>query len=185
MSTEKELKHIPSLIAVCFVANFILGITGGQFPMFSKEQALAWALANLLYMSGSILFSIKLADEKHFISAAGFILLGIGQGIFYVVQSQLTHVSSDYNEYMMGMLAMLPGLIFICWYEGFPVWLRVFGLLSYIPFGIAFLMIWHEEYNFRVDWNIDGMGYFLTNITALFWSYYAFRPWKKLNPPSP
>jgi hypothetical protein len=178
MPGKNELKHMPSLIAVCFAANFILGISGGGFEMFSKQQALSWAIANLFYMSGCILFSIKLADEKHFISAAGFILLGIGQGIFYVVQSKLTHASSDYNEYMMGMLALLPGFIFICWYEGFPIWLRVFGILSYIPFGIASLMIWKETYDFKKDWGVDGTGYFLTNITAVIWSYYALRPGK-------
>jgi hypothetical protein len=178
MNAEKEIKHFPTIISICFVANFLLGLTGSALTDLSKEQGFLWAIANLFFMSGCILYSIKLADEKHFISSAGFVLLGIGEGIFYIIQSKLSHNESDYNEYMMGILALLPGLIFICWNNGFPIWLRILGLMAFIPFGIAFYKMWNETYSFKTDLKIDGLGYLLTNITGIFWSYYAIKPYK-------
>src|SRR6188768_4050162 len=75
MSLEREERHLPRLIAACYVANFLLGGTGLLYPTNSFGQLFSWQWGSLLFMAGSSLFAAKLATDRWHISSAGFILL--------------------------------------------------------------------------------------------------------------
>ncbi|MEP7128692.1 MAG: hypothetical protein ABI729_07485, partial [Chitinophagales bacterium] len=78
MSLAREEKHLPIIIAICFIGNFILGGIGQAFPVSSFGQIFAWQWGSLLFMAGCSLYAAKLHTEKWHISSAGFIMLTIG-----------------------------------------------------------------------------------------------------------
>ena len=88
MITPKEKKHLHQIIAVCFVTNFILGIIPGFFSDISTANAnmtakYFWQIANLFYMVGRCLYSLKAGSEDKLITAGGFIVLSIGIGTLF------------------------------------------------------------------------------------------------------
>ncbi len=87
MSIAREEKHLPILIAVCFVINFILGAIGQAMPEGSFAQIFSWQWGSLMFMAGCCLYGAKLHTDRWHISSAGFILISIGQGIFYTLQN--------------------------------------------------------------------------------------------------
>src|SRR5215471_21112784 len=123
MSLAREEKHLPILIAICFGANFILGGIGQSMPLNSFAQQFAWQWGGLLYMAGASLFAAKLHTERWHISSAGFILVSIGQGIFYTMLNG-AQGNQDLKTYAAGIMTYIPGMFFICYYSGFPIWLR-------------------------------------------------------------
>ncbi len=180
MSLEREEKHLPLLIAICFVTNFLLGGIGEAFPANSFGQLFAWQWGSLLFMAGCSLYAAKLATDRWHISSAGFILLTIGQGIFYTIQNSELN-SEAQTLYASGILVFLPGMVFICYCSRFPVWLRVFGLLATLPFLMIMVKIDMKSYdNHRDNW-YNIVGFLMMEIAGVCWSYYAFRPHGKRN----
>ena len=175
MSLEHEETHLAPLIAICFVGNFLLGPLGEAFPTNSFGQLFSWQLASLLFMAGCSLFAAKLATDRWQISSAGFILLSIGQGIFYTIQNS-TLSSESTAVYAAGILVFLPGMIFLCYYSRFPIWLRVFGVAATLPFLNIMIKIDMGKYNTHKDHLFEVVGFFMMELSGVFWSYYAFRP---------
>lgn len=126
MSLEQEEKHLPILIAACFIANFILGGIGQAFPMESFGRVFSWQWSALVFMAGTSLYAAKLHTDKWHISSAGFILLSIGQGIIYTMQNSEYSKESE-SLFAAGIMVFFPGMLFLCYYSGFPVWLRILG----------------------------------------------------------
>ncbi|MFI5134656.1 MAG: hypothetical protein ACHQD9_02265 [Chitinophagales bacterium] len=178
MSLAREEKHLPILIAVCLAGNFVLGGLGQSFTSGSFGQILSWQVGSLFYMAGCCLYAAKLHTDKWHISSAGFILLSIGQGIFYTMQNAATN-SEAYPLFAAGIMVFIPGMAFICYYSGFPVWLRIMGLVSTIPFVITMVKIDLNEYDLKKDALFTAIGFFLIQFTSLFWSYFVLRPYRK------
>src|SRR4029077_8225514 len=140
MSLEREERHLPVLIAICFVTNFILGGVGQVFPENSFWQLFSWQWGSLLYMAGTSLYAAKLHTDKWHIASAGFILLSIGQGIIYTMQYGEFSKESQ-SLFAAGIMAFFPGMLFLCYYSGFPVWLRILGLMATLPFLVIMIKI--------------------------------------------
>ena len=179
MSLAREEKHLPILIVICFIGNFILGGIGQALPMRSFGQLFAWQWSSLLFMAGCCLFGAKLHTDKWHVSSAGFILISIGEGIFYTLQN--SSVSPEQTEvFAAGMMVFIPGMAFICYYSGFPVWLRILGLIATIPFIIVMAKIDYGNYDEARDMWFNAAGFFLIQLTSVFWSYFVLRPHKKI-----
>lgn len=179
MSLAREEKHLPILITICFVGNFILGGIGQAMPSMSFGQLFAWQWSSLLYMAGCCLFGAKLHTEKWHISSAGFILISIAQGIFYTLQNGSANDASDTSLFAAGMMVFIPGMIFICYYSGFPLWLRILGLVATIPFIILMTKIDSGIYDDKKDMWFNATGFFLIQLTSVLWCYFVFRPYRK------
>jgi len=179
MSLKKEEKHLPILISICFIGNFIFGGVGQAFPMGSFGQLFSWQWSSLLFMAGTSLYAAKLHTEKWHISSAGFILLSIGQGILFMIPDPgLTRESQ--MMFASAVMVFLPGMIFICYYSGFPAWLRLLGLLAMTPFLVTMIKIDMESYNAHEDQMLEASGFVLIQIVCLCWCYFLFRPNKKI-----
>jgi hypothetical protein len=178
MSLEREEKHLPVLIAICFIGNFILGGLGQAFPENSFWQLFSWQWGSLLYMAGTSLYAAKLHTEKWHISSAGFILLSIGQGIFFTLNDGSATGESQ-SLYATGIMVFLPGMLFLCYYSGFPVWVRLLGVLSILPFLIVMIKIDMKHFDSKADLMYSIISFVMTQITGIFWSYYAFFPYGK------
>ena len=179
MSLEREERHLPVLIAICFVGNFILGGVGQAFPDNSFWQLFSWQWGSLLFMAGTSLYAAKLHTEKWHISSAGFILLSIGQGIFFTIQNNIASNEAQ-SLYATGIMVFLPGMLFLCYYSGFPTWARIFGVLAILPFLIVMIKIDMKEYDLKKDMAYSVISFVMIQIISLFWTYYAFRPYKKI-----
>ncbi|MBK9733007.1 MAG: hypothetical protein IPO83_17275 [Chitinophagaceae bacterium] len=178
MSLAREEKHLPIIIAMCFIGNFILGGIGQSFSASSFGRILAWQWGSLLFMAGCSLYAAKLHTEKWHISSAGFIMLTIGQGIFYTLQNANSD-EKDVALFAAGIMAFLPGMAFICYYSGFPVWLRIFSLIATIPFTIQMIIIDSGKYVAEKDMWLSTIGFIMIQLTGIFWSYYVIRPYQE------
>jgi hypothetical protein len=181
MSLEQEEKHLPVIISVCFIGNFITGGLGQLFAEGSFWQLFCWQLGSLFFMAGASLYAAKLATDKWHISSAGFILLSIGQGLFFSIQNSTASAESQ-SLYASGILVFLPGMIFLNYYTGFPVWVRIFGVIAILPFLVNMIKIDMNQYDYRHDYGYDIAGFLMLQIVGLFWSYYAFHPRNKVIP---
>jgi hypothetical protein len=178
MSLQREEKHLPLLIASCFVANFILGGIGQAFPMYSFGQIFSWQLSSLVFMTGTSLYAAKLHTDKWHISSAGFILLSIGQGIIYTMQN--TEMSKESESlFAAGIMVFFPGMLLLCYYSGFPVWLRIFGLIATLPFLVIMIKIDGQNYDLQKDQWLAIAGFVMLQFTGILWSYFALRPYRK------
>ncbi|MEO8147958.1 MAG: hypothetical protein ABI723_09995 [Bacteroidia bacterium] len=178
MSLAKEEKHLPILIAVCFIGNFVLGGIGQAMPDYSFSQLFSWQWSSLLFMAGCCLFGAKLHTDKWHISSAGFILISIGQGIFYTLQNSMADKAAV-PVFAAGMMVFIPGMAFICYYTGFPVWLRVFGILATLPFTVLMAKIDGGLYDEKKDIWLTVAGFFMIQLTSVLWSYFVLRPNRK------
>lgn len=179
MSLKTEREHLPKLILICFIGNMFLASLSMLFPMLSYSARFCWQLGSLAYLAGCCLFSAKLATDKWHISSAGFIMLSIGQGIFYLVQTAELNAET-LKTVIAGIIVFIPGYIFICYYSGFPYWLRILGLLSNVPFLIITILYFLSKYEFPRDIYLNAIGFSLQQITGICWGYYAIRPYKKV-----
>src|SRR6185295_2227189 len=103
------------------------------------------------------------SENKH-ISAAGFILLSIGMGTFFSLQTSLG--DETIPIYASGVLVLIPGFIFICYYNGFPKWVQIAGLVAAIPRFVLLILVYARR---PVERNglLDGLGYGTMNILGL------------------
>ena len=179
MSLQREEKHLPLLIAICFIANFILGGIGQTFPMDSFGRLFSWQWSSLAFMAGTSLYAAKLHTEKWHISSAGFILLSIGQGIIYtMINSPATHEAQAL--FAAGIMAFLPGMLFLCYYSGFPIWLRILGLAATFPFLGIMIKIDNENYDIYKDEWLSIIGFIMLQLTGILWSYFVLRPHRQI-----
>ena len=178
MSLKQEERHLPYLIAGCFAANFIMGGIGQAFPNGSFGQLFTWQLSSLLFMSGASLYAAKLHTDKWHISSAGFILLSIGQGIIFTMpNNRVSHESL--TMFASAVMVFLPGMIFLCYYSGFPIWLRVLGLVAMLPFLVNMVKIDMQTFDEGKDTWLNVVGFVLIQITSICWGYYVIRPFRE------
>ncbi len=171
---SKEDKHFPLLIIICFGISFVIGLTGGFY--FESNLTVAtyfWQISNLGYVAGCALLSLKAASENKHISATGFILLSIGMSTFFSLQTSLGEETD--MAYVSGALITIPGLLFVCYYNAFPMWVRIFGVVSALPRVILIVQFYFFNISIERNGNLDGMGYLLTNIVGLTWAYFTYK----------
>ena len=187
MSLEHERKHFPWLILISFILNFVASMASVFFPQYSYEQGFCWQLGSLFYIAGCCLVSVKLGSEKWHIASAGFIMLSIGQGILFLLQTSVADLTENgitnevFREASAATLVLVPGYLFVCYYSGYPRWLRIMGVLSLVPFIAINVMLARDTYQFEEDMWIDGVGFGLQQITGIGWGYYSLKPFKKIN----
>ena len=178
MGLRQEEKHLPILIAICLAGNFITGGIGQIFPSRSFWQLFSWQWGSLLFMAGTSLYAAKLATDKWHISSAGFILLSIGQGIIFTLQN--TGFSKESQAlFASAVMVFLPGMFFLCYYSGFPVWLRISGLVTMIPFLITMIKIDNQRFDINKDMWLNITGFVMLQFIGICWGYFAVRPYKK------
>src|SRR5438876_546959 len=113
------------LIFSVFTACFITGIGGGFVNAITGSLFAAsnvWQVANMFYVVGCAMLSLKATSEGRNVSAAGFILLSIGMSTFFSLQTTIT--ADTEAAYVSGGLILVPGLWLTAFYNKFPAWLR-------------------------------------------------------------
>jgi len=113
---------------------------------------------------------MKLAREGWDMAAAGYTLLSIAWGVFFLAK--------DFQEQTVGIdiLAssfhfLLPSMILITFYVPFPLSLKVIGLLTIVPpiIGLIFIKIDAAKADYLL-WR--KISYQAVHITSLCWGFF-------------
>ena len=155
---------------------FVFGLSGGIFPMYSHGQNFLWSLVNASFITGCILSSVQLADKKWILPAGGFILISIAFIAFFTLIPCDT--AEKIHEVAKNVLLILPAMAMISTYKPFPVWVKILGFISCIPFILIliFTNMNMEQFDFNLTF---GIGYFLIELTAVVWGIYFIKALKK------
>ena len=172
-------KHFSVLICIAFFACFVTGIEGGVIrastgSLFAASNV--WQIANMLYVVGCAMLSLKATGEGRNVSAAGFILLSIGMGTFFALQTTIT--ADTEAAYVSGGLILIPGLWLTAYYDKFPAWLRILNILVSIP-RVIMIVNFYNHVPLERNGALDGLGYILPSFTAVLWGIYVWREYKR------
>lgn len=175
----KEERIFGVLIFGSFIGCFLLGLSGGFIQYVTGSLFAAtnvWQLANMCYVVGCAMFSLKAASENRNISAAGFILLSIGMTTFFSLQTTLNEDTAP--AYVSGGLILVPGLWLSAFYNKFPNWLRILSILVSIP-RIIMIANYYRHIPLERNGPLDGLGYVLPAFVSVIWGWYAFNEERK------
>jgi purine-cytosine permease-like protein len=173
MKTSEE-RHFGILIFATFIGSLVMGIAGGVLNATTGVFAASnvWQIANMFYVVGCAMFSLKATGEGRNVSAAGFILLSIGMGTFFSLQTTITHDTEA--AYVSGGLILIPGLWLSAYYNKFPVWLRVLSVVVSIP-RIIMIANYYRHIPLQRNGTLDSLGYVLPTVTSVLWGLYAWK----------
>ena len=162
---EIEDKRIIYTQFFCFLAAFLITII---FPKTTQN----FKAADSLVMTGTVLLAIKLARDGWEIAAAGFTLLAIAWGGYFIQHD----ISGESGK---GILAssfyfFLPSMLMICFYQPFPWWLKLITLSSVIaPFIILVIESSGSDAGQLRAWT--GINFKFLHFTTLCWgSFFVY-----------
>lgn len=133
----KSESHISYFISGGLVLSFIFSFIGALFPSHGLTQTVLFKIDAMFAIVSFSCLSAKLSSEKFLIPSAGFAILAISQGM---ILSEIDSLERwNYSSQIIGVLFMVPAVIMISYYSEIPKWLRIFGVLSIVPFLILLL----------------------------------------------
>jgi hypothetical protein len=180
MANEKPTNHeryIILLIAFFFVSALLCGSAGGIFETESKLQMSLYQFSSAFFIAGRTISFSKLTHEGWDIPASGFTILAISQGVYYA--SLLINPTDRLPFFSSGVPLFLPGIILISFYKLFPLWVRVFGILSCIPFLLILICTLSNFGSGNLMVILFILGFVLIDLSSLFWAFYFWRNFKK------
>lgn len=163
---EIEDKRIVFIQFFSFLIAFIITI---MFPKTAQN----FKAADSLVMTGTVLLAIKLARDGWEIAAAGFTLLAIAWGGYFIQHD----ISGESGK---GILAssfyfFLPSMLMICFYQPFPWWVKLITLLSVIaPFIILVIESSGSDASQLRVWT--GINFKFLHFTTLCWGTFFIYP---------
>ena len=165
---EKTDKEIVIAQLICFLIATFLGFIA---DIFDKEgRDIVFKLVDSIFITGTILVAMKMAREGWDMTAAGYTLLSIAWGVFFLAK--------DFQEQTVGddILAssfyfLLPSMILISFYTPFPLLIKIIGLLTIIPslVGLILIKTKADEADFLI-WR--KISYQSVHATSLCWGFF-------------
>ena len=135
---EKTDKQVVITQLICFLLASTIGFMADIFDKEGRE--VLYKFVDAIFITGTILVAIKLAREGWDMAAAGYTLLSIAWGVFFLAK--------DFQEQTVGVdiLAssfyfLLPSMILITFYTPFNLTIKAIGLLTILPSLIGLVYI--------------------------------------------
>lgn len=172
---EKTDKQVVFSQLICFLLAGAIGFTGDLFDKEGRE--VIYKFVDAIFITGTILVAMKLAREGWDMAAAGYTLLSIAWGVFFLAK--------DFQEQTVGVdiLAssfyfLLPSMILIFFYTPFPLFLKVIGLLTIVPslIGLIFIKTDVAKSDYLL-WR--KISYQAVHITSLCWGFFFLWQYRK------
>ncbi|MFI5263663.1 MAG: hypothetical protein ACHQM6_04010 [Candidatus Kapaibacterium sp.] len=162
-----------------FFATFVLGNLGATFPDGSKVQIFMWQIAGASFIAGCTVSAAKMVREDWDLPAAGFTMLAIAYGIYY--SAIVTPTESQLPVIASGVYMLIPAMFLISLYRGFPLWVRIFGLIACIPFTTV--MVFHNLDIQKIGTGelLFNMSFILIDFTGLLWGIFFYRNYRRGN----
>ena len=165
---EIEDKRIVLIQFFCFLSALLI-----SYIIPENTTALSFKAADALVMTGTVLLAIKLARDGWEIAAAGFTLLAIAWGGYFIQHD----ISGEPGK---GILAssfyfFLPSMIMICFYQPFPWWVKLITIVSVIPPFI--ILIFEDRYASSNELDLlRGFNFKFLHFTTLCWGTFFVYP---------
>ena len=172
---EKTNKEVVISQLICFLLATILGFTADLFANEGKQ--IIYKFVDAIFITGTILVAMKMAREGWDMAAAGYTLLSIAWGVFFLAKDfQLQAVGEDILA--SSFYFLLPSMILISFYTPFPLFIKIIGLFTIIPSLIGLVLIKTKfadsEY---LIWR--KISYQSVHITSLCWGFFLLWQRKK------
>jgi hypothetical protein len=159
------------LASIGLATGAIFGMSGMFFPDPTIQLCL-FVISGMGLLTGMILLFVKFLREQNDLVAAGFLIFAIGESVSTgaAAGDEMTGKAA----FAACMLFYVVGFLLICLPAQFPIWVRLTGLASAIPFLIA-------ASRFFIGYGIDssdtlpGIGYGLLTLTIVGWILYLMR----------
>lgn len=194
MTHLKHEKYITYAIVVGFTAQIFCYIIttilyppdySTSIPKYAPESGVILELGFALFIFGTTVMAIKLADEKKVLAAAGFTMLAISTGVImasvFETTTNLTEETFEKSYYIVtsSNFLYLPAMLLISACDEFKKWVRVLGLFSAVPLWISsFLFLAHYRNYTTLDY-IGITGYLLMMLTQLIWAINVYNNYRK------
>lgn len=165
---QKTDKQVVIAQLICFLLASVIGFMADLFDKEGRE--VIYKFVDAIFITGTILVAMKLAREGWDMAAAGYTLLSIAWGVFFLAK--------DFQEQTVGVdiLAssfyfLLPSMILITFYAPFPLFIKVIGLLTIVPSLIGLIFIKTDEV--KADYLLwRKISYQAVHITSLCWGFF-------------
>ena len=165
---EKTDKQVVISQLICFLLASVIGFMADLFDKEGRE--VIYKFVDAIFITGTILVAMKLAREGWDMAAAGYTLLSIAWGVFFLAK--------DFHEQTVGVdiLAssfyfLLPSMILITFYAPFPLFIKVIGLLTIVPSLIGLIFIKTDAA--KADYLLwRKISYQVVHITSLCWGFF-------------
>ena len=172
---EKSDRQVIIAQLICFLLASILGFSADLFS--DKYGPVIYKFVDATFITGMILVAMKLAREGWDMPAAGFTLLSIAWGIFFLAKD---FQRQDVNLDILGstFYFLLPSMILIAFYDRFPLFIRIISLVTIIPSLIG--LIYNKTGITSEDYEVwRKISYQSVHIASIFWAFYFYRVWRR------
>jgi hypothetical protein len=160
---------------LAFALAFALVLFGNFFP--SAFAGIAYKLADAVFITGCVLVAMKLARKGWDLPAAGYTVLSIAWGVFFLAKDfRRLDVGNDIFASVFYFL--LPSLGLIAFYHPFPRWLKAFTLLGFVP-SLLELIILKSGKGGTYEDLVRTAGYRLIHLLSLAWGIFFYWQYRR------
>lgn len=171
---ERTEKQVVFAQLICFLLATILGFAADMFSNEGKQ--IVFKFVDAIFITGTILVAMKLAGEGWDMPAAGYTVLSIAWGVFFLAK--------DFQEQMVGhdivassFYFLLPSMILILFYHPFPLWIKIMSFITVIPSLIGLIYVKTDPSSLGyITWR--KISYQSVHTASLLWGFYFYVQYK-------
>lgn len=165
MNNSISSKPAGILISAGFAIGAAFGIAGSNVTSLILQNTL-YEISSLGLITASVLVAVRLLRSGNDFLASGFLLLAVAEAV--MTAGTALGSAGGQSEFAAGMALYVPALLLISIPAGLWIWVRVFGVLTAVPFAIAAFKIYggHEVLSTSM---LPGIGYGLLTLTIIGW----------------
>ena len=168
---EKSDRQVVLTQLICFLFATVLGFSADLFGADFRQ--IIYKFVDAIFITGTILVAMKLAREGWDMPAAGYTLLSIAWGVFFLAKDfQQQEVGSDILA--SSFYFLLPSMILITFYGRFSIFIKIITLISILPALISLIYVKMETSSQAyLLWR--KISYQSVHIVSLFWGLFIYR----------
>lgn len=154
------------LVALGLGMGVVFGMGGSMAAHSPILQSGLYEISSVGLVVSTTLLAIKFMGSKRDLLATGFLIFAIGEAIMTVgIPMSLVDGQPSFGA---GMALYLPALCLISIPKYFPLWVRLAGMATVIPFAIAATKIFIGQEALSTS-TFPGLGYGLLSLTIIGW----------------
>lgn len=160
------------IAAVGFTIGAVLGIAG-SFVHSASLRGIFWGIDGTTIIVGCAIMTILFLRSGNDMLAAGFIVYAIGEGLVQLVCAMAPDASSPF--FAAGTALWAAGMAMVSFPRGFPIFVRVTGIIAGILFAVLALEIFSGNMLTPLSKPLPFYAYPFLGVTLLGWAWTVFR----------
>lgn len=162
------------VIPAQFISFLLAGVIGllGDALLNRPATTIAFKFADAIFITGCILVAMKLARKGWDLPAAGYTVLSIAWGGFFLAKD---FASQEMGRDIAGSVFyfLLPSLILIALYRPFPLWIKLLTLAAMLP-SLLQLIVLKTDTLSDYENLIRKLGFTLIHLISLVWGSFFY-----------